>query len=128
MLVQLRNSSEPILHLAHPSPVPWSTIIQPLASELGVDLVSYPTWIAALEKHLSTGDASGVDKMRNNPALRLLDHFRSVDLGPGREPLGGVRMEVVKTMREAPDLAIPEITAENARRWLRVWRACGFIS
>lgn len=108
---------------------PWVTVIEPIAFELGAELVPYSSWLAALEEQLSAGDASEVvDKMRDNPALRLLDHFRSVDIGPNREPLGGVRMQVVKMLRETPDFAMPNISATSALRWIEEWRKHAFIA
>lgn len=127
VLTELRNCKEPVLHLAHPSPVPWTTVIKPIAADLGVDLVPYTIWLAALEDQQPVGDTSIMDKMRFNPALRLLDHFRSVDAGSGRDSMGEIRMDVSKLQHELPDLHIPAITADSARRWIDAWRECGFM-
>ena len=125
--MKLRDCNEPVLHLARPTPVPWNTVLEPITTELGVELVPYAAWLAALQNQLAAEDVTGVDKMRENPALRLLDHFITVDFSSGREPLGGARMEVVKLLKEVPDLSLPDITAGSVRRWLEAWRDCGFL-
>ncbi|KAF7798293.1 hypothetical protein EIP86_009512 [Pleurotus ostreatoroseus] len=127
ILVKLRDCNEPVLHLARPTPVPWKTVLEPITTELGVELVPYAAWLSALQNQLAAEDVTGVDKMRENPALRLLDHFKTVDFSSGREPLGGARMEVVKLLKEVPDLSLPDITAGSVRRWLEAWRDCGFL-
>ncbi|KAF7798266.1 hypothetical protein EIP86_009483 [Pleurotus ostreatoroseus] len=127
VLTELRDCKEPVLHLAHPSPVPWTTVIKPIAADLGVALVSYTIWLAALEDQLSVDDTSSMDKMRVIPALRLLDHFRSHNTGPSKDSMGEVRMDVSKLWHELPDLHIPAITADSARRWIEAWRKCGFM-
>lgn len=123
-MTQLRNSDEPILHIAHPKPVSWATILAAIAADLGVDLVPYATWLSALEQ---TGDTPDVDKLRENPALRLIDHFRTIEVGYGREPLGGVKMDVSKALREASALDMPQMTSEWAHKWMFAWRTCGFL-
>ncbi|EJU02073.1 acetyl-CoA synthetase-like protein [Dacryopinax primogenitus] len=37
------------LHLVHPSPVRWETLLSPIADQLHCELVSFPIWLAKLE-------------------------------------------------------------------------------
>ncbi|KAJ3558403.1 hypothetical protein NM688_g950 [Phlebia brevispora] len=128
VLAQLRNCEEPVLHIAHPKPVSWSTLVEPIAAEIGVQLVPYATWLSALEQARPTGDVSDFEKLRRNPALRLMDHFRTVELGDGREPLGGIQLDVSKALQQAPVLGFPPLTPEWAGKWVKAWRECGFLA
>ncbi|KAI0719494.1 acetyl-CoA synthetase-like protein [Cerioporus squamosus] len=118
---EMRNSPAPILHLVHPRPVAWHILVAAIAEELGVPLVPYASWLAALEK--SAGEVSGerdVDAMRDNPALRLLDFFcNRAGAREGREPLGMPLLSTEKA-RSVSDEA-------DARRWVAAWRASGFL-
>ncbi|TFK82377.1 acetyl-CoA synthetase-like protein [Polyporus arcularius HHB13444] len=127
---EMRNSPAPILHLVHPRPVSWHTLIAAIAEELGVPLVPYASWLAALEK--SAGELSGerdIDAMRDNPALRLLDFFRyRAEAREGREPLGIARLSTENAVAVSETLAnMPEISEADARRWVAAWRASGFL-
>ena len=128
--VEMRNSPAPILHLVHPRPVPWHTLVAPIAEEFGVPLVPYATWLAALEK--CAGESSGerdVDAMRGNPALRLLDFFRNrIEERDGREPLGMPYLATDKARNVSETLAkMSEIGEAEARQWIKAWRASGYL-
>lgn len=67
-----------MLHLVHPQPVPWSTIIASFASELGLPRAPYAVWLAALEAahaELYSGSELSTkviaEAHATNPALRL---------------------------------------------------------
>jgi hypothetical protein len=70
-----------VLHLVHPQPTPWSTIIKHAAEELNIPLVSYTAWLDALDKSMSDKTLSAVAQRRRDPALRLRSVFH------GRVPL-----------------------------------------
>ncbi|KAF7798295.1 hypothetical protein EIP86_009514 [Pleurotus ostreatoroseus] len=127
VMTQLRDSNEPVVHIAHPKPTTWATILNTVATDLKVDLVSYTTWLSALEEAYPPGDTPDAEKLRENPALRLIDHFRTIEVGYGREPLGGVKMDVSKALKEAPALDMPQMTSEWAHKWMAAWRACRFL-
>ena len=122
---------QPILHLAHPRPSPWSRLIAPLADQLGVPLVPYPDWLAAVELE----ETDDVEKMRANPVLRLLKVFRSAlsscndsQTRQSREVIGIVCMDTSKAQSVAPTLAeLRELDAEGAGQWLAAWQGNGFI-
>ncbi len=126
-LVQMRGSHEPILHLAHPRPVAWNTFLQRIAEKMQVPLVSYDVWLDALQRSKNQSKLPELDLLRQNPALRLLEFFRTVQRGGDREPLGGVRTDVTKAMREAPSIDLPELDATWADRWIDGWQKAGFI-
>ena len=84
--IEMRHSVRPVLHLVHPQPTPWRTILLSLAEEIGVPLVPYKTWLAALELHAEDEQA-----ICTNPALRLLPFFRAARLAMEKDQVvGGV--------------------------------------
>ncbi len=123
----MRGSHEPILHLAHPRPVAWKTFLQRIAERMQVPLVSYDVWLGALERSKSQSQELELDLLRQNPALRLLEFFRKVERGGDREPLGAVRMDLTKAMREAPSIDLPELDSTWAERWIDGWQKAGYI-
>lgn len=123
--VEMRSSSESILHLVHPRPVHWHDVINPIAEELRVPLVSYAAWLAALE---SSGQGSEGDAVRENPALRLLDFFRSFAQSSEKPPLGLWRLATKKAVDASETLAkMPQLEEADVRRWVAAWRASGFL-
>ena len=127
---EMRNSPEPILHLVHPHPVSWSTLITPIAKQLDARLVSYDEWLAALEASVATGSAVELEAMAANPALRILPFFRS-QKGTntlGREALGFVALSTEKATRVSGTLAtLPQLDAGRAVSWVEGWRKTKFL-
>ncbi|OSD00523.1 acetyl-CoA synthetase-like protein [Trametes coccinea BRFM310] len=130
---EMRRSPEPFVHLVHPRPAPWRTVIEPIAHELGVPLVPYEQWLAALRQSVSGGGGSGNDDevalMKANPALRLVDFFRELKTSPDREPMGMVYLSTEKSARVSEALAtLPALDAERAKAWLAAWKRSGFLA
>ncbi|KAI0822423.1 acetyl-CoA synthetase-like protein [Trametes gibbosa] len=127
---ELRRSPDAFAHLVHPRPVPWHTIIKPLAEELGVPLVSYDVWLSALQKSVSGGDTTEVDLMKANPALRLLSFYANANStpAPDHEPLGLVYLSTEKSTAVSAALAgLPQLDADRAKGWLAAWKSAGFL-
>ena len=129
---EMRNSPEPILHLVHPHPVSWSTLITPIAKQLDAQLVSYDEWLAALEASVETGTGSAdeLEAMAENPALRILPFFR-YHKGTntlGREALGFVALSTEKATRVSGTLAtLPQLDAGRTVSWVERWRKTKFL-
>ncbi|CCM06250.1 uncharacterized protein FIBRA_08499 [Fibroporia radiculosa] len=126
-LVQMRDSPHPVLHLAHPHPVTWNSLIAPIADTLGVPLVSYGEWLAALGNSFTPGTSSEVEMLRKNPALRLLTFFRGCKVDGGKEPLGATRLATTKAVQVAPALLVPETDVQTVQTWIAAWRKSGFL-
>ena len=120
----MREASSPILHLVHPRPVGWRTLVAPIAQDLGVPLVSYTDWLKALEACAQEGAEEEVDAMRANPALRLLEFFRAQ--GSADKP--EVRLSTEGAERASETLrGLAQLGPADRSRWMAAWRASGFL-
>jgi hypothetical protein len=122
-IVEMRNSDALVADLVHPNPISWNTVFNHFSKLLNVPLVPYAEWLQKLEDQLTV---TGSDLH----ALRLLSMYRNIKLEWGFETeatLANVANENSKkgspTLRNAPQLTI-----ENADRWMDYWRSIGFIS
>ena len=121
----MRNSPHSVLHLIHPKPVPWNSLIRPIAEELQVPLVPYQEWLNALQAEIH--DTLEIDQLRQNPALRLVEFYKHAPVNKDREPLGIARLSFEKALEVAPALNMSQLGVEHARRWVAAWRASGFL-
>lgn len=115
----MRNSSSEILHLSHPKPTAWNVLFKYIATTLNVDLVPYADWLARLqasETHKAVGQ---------NPALRLLDFYKSVPTDTDSTEAAGLPKLVTDAARKAsPALAdgnLQPVGPEEAQKWLNYW-------
>jgi hypothetical protein len=129
VIAEMRDSDAPILHLVHPQPVPWSSVVEPIARKLGATLISFPEWISALEKRRQHTSLTEVEHMRETPALRLLDFFRSIDFSRDREPLGIPHLETREAMKVSATLkgGLKQLGEADALKWLESWKCRRFI-
>lgn len=101
----------------------------PIAAELDVPIVAYSEWLKSLEEGAGDRAEDEVEKLRANPALRLLDFFRAPRSTREQEAVGGVELStdiaenVSQTLRHLPELGVNDV-----RRWLKGWEASGFLS
>ena len=132
--------SNDTLHIVHPCPVRWSTVIEPIAQQLGVPLVPYDEWFSRLES--SANDYESYSKAPNKyggelSALRLVDFYR---LGSseskersrsGTESMGLiVKVAAQKGAKASPSLTpgvCPPINQEDIERWMEYWRKTKFL-
>ena len=126
-LIEMRDSTEQVLHLANPHPQPWRTFFDPLSHELDVPLVPYDTWVSALEADINDSSMPLLDHLKRNPALRLLNWFQHVDMDEEKEPLGLIPPSAIKASRVVPWLNDVEIGENMVTRWLGAWRETGFL-
>ena len=126
---EMRHSREPFLHLVHPRPVPWRSLVAPVAERLGVPLVGYDEWLAKLASSVAAGSAEEVEAMAANPALRLLPFFQVQNrTAADREPMGLVILSTEKATEVSGTLAaLPELDAARAVSWVEAWKKAGFL-
>jgi hypothetical protein len=115
-----------VLHLAHPRPVPWASVISVIAKELDVPLVPYQDWLRALEASATNAFKSQVDLMRANPALRLLPFYRGVRDAPAhasREAMDLPLMDTAQAQRVARLLEeLAPLGEANVGSWMGFWK------
>ncbi|KAH8110847.1 acetyl-CoA synthetase-like protein [Phellopilus nigrolimitatus] len=141
-IVDMLHAHDFMLHLVHPRPVPWSTIIASFASELGLSRAPYAVWLASLEAahaELYSGSEPSAkviaEAHATNPALRLRPFLHAAVTHMARvkaenvEPLGITRLRCERAEAASATLrAAPEMGPANVRTWVENWRASGFIA
>lgn len=129
-----------VVHLYHPRPVPWTTIItaatealKPVTHDTGLPLVTWSEWYSKLE-------SCGPEDLQRVPGLKLLSFYRSLASGDAalraldeeessqRESLGLVKLSTVKMQTISPTLRnISPLTLEDPARWIAYWRSKGLF-
>ncbi|KAL0564613.1 hypothetical protein V5O48_017429 [Marasmius crinis-equi] len=115
----------PILHIRHPSPIPWSTLANRISSQLRVETVTFEEWFARLHKFESEeGEGSGEPFY----ARRLLKVYEFLRKGwdaqaypQNREAIGSPLMDIGQALKVCPSLrekTIPRLGEEDAKAWL----------
>lgn len=133
-LLEMCDAPNQVLHLAHPKPVPWSSIVTPVSEALRLPLVSYSQWLSKLEDGGSGELTAG--KSERNPALHLQEFFRSFasssadDLENGvdgssasGEAMGSKQLCLREAVKLSPSLRNCEpLSFDEAKKWLVSWR------
>jgi hypothetical protein len=128
----MRDSPAATLNLCHPRSVSWNGIFEPIAKELNVPIVPYGDWLAKLDESLIHAK-SEVEAVKENPALRLIEFFRTNGadkIPPGREAGGfpimstEVAVQVAESLTEAK---LPLLGTEDALNWVKYWKSVGFL-
>lgn len=125
-----------MLHLAHPEPIPWTTIFSAASDELKIPLVSYSEWFDRLSRSADGLDSSAsVSMMERSPALRIVDFFWASEAygneKKGREAMGLRRLDLSLAISSTSCLnkeKVPPLTAKDARSWISYWRSIGFLA
>jgi hypothetical protein len=128
-----------MIPIVHPRPVPWHTIIAPMATTLGVSTVPFSTWI----EKLSDADVKG-RTAKEVPALLLAGFYREmqrkeqwgqdVDNANAEEDRGNQSVMPNQTasaisqvsptlvnLMEAP------LTPTDVLRWIAFWQKVGVM-
>lgn len=126
----MRSAYWSFMHLVHPRPVAWNTVIQSVATNLGVPVVPYDEWLSRLQRFSADAESQNVfvQASAQHPALRLLD-FYSLAGGQSNaktdsegEAFSGTRLETRQTVRVSKTLAqCPSLGEENVKSWLNYW-------
>ncbi|EIN04342.1 acetyl-CoA synthetase-like protein [Punctularia strigosozonata HHB-11173 SS5] len=128
------DSVPPLVHLAHPHPVTWSSIVGYIAEQLGVPLVTYADWLQALDNDLKDKSQSEVEHMQANPALRLLSFYKGASAISGapkdnaHEAMGMPLMATEKARAAARFLnELAPLAPSDIDKWLAYWRRVGAL-
>ncbi|KZV87149.1 ketoacyl-synt-domain-containing protein [Exidia glandulosa HHB12029] len=126
--IVLAPNSERVLHLVHPRPVQWSTLMTLVSTELGVNVEGFDQWVGRLEVA-----ARDEDMVKSSPALqpalRLLDFFRHMRDRAARasgmaksDAYDGFmipRLDMHKMLAMSPSLQnLPPLGVQDVRSWL----------
>jgi len=128
-LIELRHASGIFVHLVHPRPVLWRDIIDTVATIICVPVIPYDEWLKRLEAVPKTSEV-----LKNNPALYLLDFYRSAapprdkaDVG-SREAMGLASYATANTARDSPSLDhLPQLSRDEVVRWIDYWESKGAL-
>jgi len=122
------------IHIVHPRPTLWNTIMEPAAKSLGVPLVPYAEWLARLE-HLTSHLFSSSGDNTRVLALQLLDFYRlgmkNVLRQKGTESMGLLPVVVsekgLQTSATLKGEMVQSLGAGDVQKWLDYWRTVDFI-
>lgn len=132
-LFDMRDSTEPVLHLAHPRPVSAAFILGALAKELAVPIISLSEWVDRLEKSaMEFGAGREEEVARVNPALRLLEFFQGArnSSQSSSEAFGSFTMSVSKAVAAASSLhegSLSLLGEDDVRSWIAYWKRVDFL-
>lgn len=133
-IVDMLDTKEEVLHVVHPRPVAWSSLIESFSKVLSVPAVPYNDWLTSLEeaaKGIPSDPAAVESAHRTNPALRLLPFFRAFDASPPgetKEALGFARLSCAKSTTVSTSLQNADVLGEkDVERWVASWRKSGFL-
>jgi hypothetical protein len=121
-----------VVHVVHPSPVPWATLIQHAADACNVPMVPWRNWLDAVERSMSDGTLSKRDQRRSEPAIRLLSLFhgwtrmfseRSAPAEGEYEAFALPNMDTAVLRRLVPVVeAVPSLGKKDVESWMGYWR------
>lgn len=136
-LLEMCDAPNQVLHLAHPNPVTWSTIVNPVSEVLRLALVSYSQWLSMLESDKGCGSVDkAVEIVGLKPALQLQEFFHSFPssaLGAGEhgasetsspgEALGLKQLCLREAIKLSPSLRdCAPLGFVEAKKWLSSWK------
>jgi hypothetical protein len=106
----------------------WSDIFMTAATTLQLPLIPYNEWLSRLE----ASHRSEADTVESNPALRLLDFFRTgselLPDGSGRYQRFTPSLQNSYACQVSATLAnVDFLDKRSVEQWLGYWRVVGFL-
>lgn len=128
-IIDLANSPSPVVHLVHPSPVPWSTVIKPIAETLGVSTVPFAEWLKKLEAASTT---TSVEAAREHPALRVIDFYRLMTPSESSdaEAFTKTKLDTTVAVKTSSTMTkeLPVLDATLVKKWVDYWKQKGVLN
>lgn len=143
------------LNIAHPRPVEWNSTAVSLASAISEDkellghhlpVIPFPEWFAVLERKAQGAKADNITSMVRihlcrlqtikyscclQPAIKLLEFFRGLAFAEHRPTTesGGLSVFSTKKVRgsSATMRELEPIGSHDVRKWVKYWKAVGFL-
>jgi hypothetical protein len=133
-IVDMQGTMNETLHLIHPRPTTWNTIMEPLASLLEVPLVPYAEWFARLKSTAEFAHQEPGVKMEGGgaTALKLLDYFQfGLKPAPNAESMGllprAASQKGFHASKTLMDEGASPIDSTDVEKWVKYWRGVGFL-
>ena len=126
-----------IVHLVHPRPVSWRSLMKEIAHEMNVPLVPYSGWFNRLEASTHLPSAAALTSVYGkNAAVALTDYYRlgTKPVSDFRAPTESMNLEpdvsILKATLASKTLANPknlQLGRLDVKYWLEGWRQEGFL-
>ncbi|KAI0691830.1 hypothetical protein BC835DRAFT_1278821 [Cytidiella melzeri] len=128
------------IHLAHPRPVSWKTLFEPVAKRYNLQPVSFSTWFSKLaETAATTEDEHPV--LDENPAVKLLSFYSTCNDAieaalqehrPFVEAMALPQLDVTKSVTVAAKESLSteklkSLGPDDMLRWLGYWERTRFL-
>ncbi|KAJ8590926.1 hypothetical protein M405DRAFT_736061 [Rhizopogon salebrosus TDB-379] len=129
-MIELIKSDEPIVHLVHTRPIPFTAIVRVAQKMLDLSVVSQEEWLKRLELHAAKNRSP--EARRRAPAVRMLPFFQQL-MAPKKqddryEAMGVPRVATERMRNGAPCMVSPlPVSEEEIRRWIQHWKDAGFL-
>jgi hypothetical protein len=129
-MIELIESDEPIVHLVHTRPIPFTAIVRVAQKMLDLSVVSQEEWLKRLELHAAKNRSP--EARRRAPAVRMLPFFQQL-MAPKKqddryEAMGVPRVATERMRNGAPCMVSPlPVSEEEIRRWIQHWKDAGFL-
>ncbi|KAK0437868.1 hypothetical protein EV421DRAFT_999334 [Armillaria borealis] len=127
-IVEVRHSGEPYMNMGHPNPVDALEMFRMVSEELGVPMVPYPEWLAALEASVRSGETAS-----HIPSLAMMEFYRSA-----YRPLGSQNCDAVgftlgdseRALWASPSMRSivgHVVGKKDVDLWMKYWRKVGLL-
>ncbi|THU95611.1 hypothetical protein K435DRAFT_859397 [Dendrothele bispora CBS 962.96] len=149
-IVDMYATTKGMVHLVHPRPVSWRSLMKEIAQDMNVPLVPYSEWFNRLEVEASSAAtvstsvpdsasalvSTSLSPYGKNTAISLVDYYR-LGTRPSSEfraPTESMHLEpdvsILKATLASQTLANPDIVGlgrGDVEYWLEGWRKEGFL-
>jgi hypothetical protein len=136
-LVEMRNTENSTVNLAHPYAVRGSVLFDVIAQKLSLPLVPYVEWEKKLEEIYagnafhSGSSAKLTELTRQIPAITIIDFFRSGvknSITDESELMGLPNLRIEAALDESSTLRTAcKLGADDVGFWLKYWKEVGFL-
>lgn len=137
-IADMYAESKGTVHLVHPRPVSWKSVLTAVAREMNVSLVPYTEWFNRLETgtYSSTGSFPITSNFGSNLALALTDFYRigTKPASAWRYPTEAMNLEpevslsrAIQASKTLANAEFPQLCDEDVRDWIEEWRRDGFL-
>jgi thioester reductase-like protein len=121
-VIQMLSSPYHYLHLAHPRPIPYSTLIRYAADIYNVPVIPYAEWLSKLEAQLPDANVDAKVAMKERPFLALLPVFRRFDENTFPDSMDVETRRAEEVAEALSEDHLPLLGREDVRRWIEYWK------